>query len=901
MANTVSILSYANTFGELVTTLNSLSRENNDVAANNYTKPTGTLFLNDTNLGLQVANNAIIQGGLQVQGVGSSAYVQNNLRVDGQVYLTNTTLSLTTSGQANIGGPLYALSSANSIIASNNVTIGGNTYVTGNIFSSNNLVVAGNTRIVGSTLINGATNVANFLTVTQNVSVIGATYTDRLIANTSTRTLTSYVTNLLDAGTAYSQLNIVTANNFTTSRGYIDTLQSNTLISATEVDTGFLSASSLRTPTANVITLFDANNASGFIKNLQVQGQLSIAGNFVINGSTVYNSNTFTLNSGSTSGQISSFIVNRGTSGANSAIRWNEPLSYWDLNDVTTGTYYRLLTTQQTVDNLTSTSNTLPASANTVRTLSNNLTSANSYLQAAVASAGSYGNSAFLQANAAFIAANNVGPQIQPTFNQANSAYAQANTAANTFIGTSGQITPTNGSITITSNNGVQIIGGGNTFYINTPQSLKVTDGPTFAGLTLSSPLQLTQGGTGSTSAAGALTALLPTAVGVPAGYVLATGGVGSYYWAAGGTGGGGGATPGTTINSSRTFSTSNTNQTVYTVPTYIPGASQLRMFADGVRQYNSDYTETSNNTITLNTPLPQGTSVMFEVDGYINNPYYANNITFTAPFGGITSSANTIQLAIQDIETRKATLASPTFTGIPTSTTAPTTTSNTWIATTAFVSAFANASYTFTASITGNAGTVTNGVYTNNVYSDPSWITISKAKVGLGNVDNTADANKSVNYAVSAGSATTATTASLSNSLNTGNNYQINALWVGSGTPSYAGNEIKAVGNITAYVSDERLKNKLGKIENALDKVDQLTGFYYELNNVAKELGLESSGREVGVSAQQVQLVQPEAVAPAPVDENYLTVRYERLIPLLIEAIKELRTEVNEIKGQIK
>jgi hypothetical protein len=56
--------------------------------------------------------------------------------------------------------------------------------------------------------------------------------------------------------------------------------------------------------------------------------------------------------------------------------------------------------------------------------------------------------------------------------------------------------------------------------------------------------------------------------------------------------------------------------------------------------------------------------------------------------------------------------------------------------------------------SIDGNAGTVTNGVYTNGSYSDPSWLTISKSKVGLSNVDNTADANKNVLYAATAGAA---------------------------------------------------------------------------------------------------------------------------------------------------
>ena len=60
----------------------------------------------------------------------------------------------------------------------------------------------------------------------------------------------------------------------------------------------------------------------------------------------------------------------------------------------------------------------------------------------------------------------------------------------------------------------------------------------------------------------------------------------------------------------------------------------------------------------------------------------------------------------------------------------------------------------TIVGSINGNAGTVTNGVYTTGSYSDPSWLTISKSKVGLGNVDNTADANKNVLYATTAGGA---------------------------------------------------------------------------------------------------------------------------------------------------
>jgi hypothetical protein len=126
----------------------------------------------------------------------------------------------------------------------------------------------------------------------------------------------------------------------------------------------------------------------------------------------------------------------------------------------------------------------------------------------------------------------------------------------------------------------------------------------------------------------------------------------------------------------------------------------------------------------------------------------------------------------------------------------------------------------------------------------------------------------------------------------------QVSSLGVGTAA-SGVGGEIRATNNITAYYSDDRLKTKLGAIENALDKIDQLSGFYYEANQTAVDLGYEVK-REVGVSAQQTLGVMPEIVAPAPIDNKYLTVRYEKFAPLLIEGIKELRKELNDIKKHL-
>ena len=114
--------------------------------------------------------------------------------------------------------------------------------------------------------------------------------------------------------------------------------------------------------------------------------------------------------------------------------------------------------------------------------------------------------------------------------------------------------------------------------------------------------------------------------------------------------------------------------------------------------------------------------------------------------------------------------------------------------------------------------------------------------------------------------------------------------------------------GDITAYYSDERLKTRISGIENSLDKILSLNGFRYVNNDLAKENGYISDKVQMGLSAQEVQKVAPEIVTIAPFDseyvngeavsksgENYLTVDYAKLVPVLIEAIKELNQKVED------
>ena len=152
--------------------------------------------------------------------------------------------------------------------------------------------------------------------------------------------------------------------------------------------------------------------------------------------------------------------------------------------------------------------------------------------------------------------------------------------------------------------------------------------------------------------------------------------------------------------------------------------------------------------------------------------------------------------------------------------------------------------------------------------------------------------------------------TARTSLGLGTANDVQFNSFGVGTAGSGTTG-EIRATNNITAYYSDKRLKNIKGNIDNALDKVMSLNGVYYENNEIAEKYGYINKEQQVGVLAQEVEQVLPEIVKAAPFDigqnedgteyslsgHHYKTVQYEKLVPLLLEAIKELKQEVDSLK----
>jgi hypothetical protein len=109
---------------------------------------------------------------------------------------------------------------------------------------------------------------------------------------------------------------------------------------------------------------------------------------------------------------------------------------------------------------------------------------------------------------------------------------------------------------------------------------------------------------------------------------------------------------------------------------------------------------------------------------------------------------------------------------------------------------------------------------------------------------------------------------------------------------------------------SDIRLKTVLAPITSASAKLKTLDTFTYVNNDLAHSLGQTTTREQVGVNAAQVKAVQPEAVGIAALDvnehgesksgENYLTVQYEKLVPLVIAGHNEHSDEIAALKSEI-
>ena len=142
--------------------------------------------------------------------------------------------------------------------------------------------------------------------------------------------------------------------------------------------------------------------------------------------------------------------------------------------------------------------------------------------------------------------------------------------------------------------------------------------------------------------------------------------------------------------------------------------------------------------------------------------------------------------------------------------------------------------------------------------------------------------------------------TARTSLGVGTGDNVQFSSFGVGTAASGTAG-EIRATNNVTAYyTSDARLKENVRNIDNPLDMVSKINGVRYQWTDayIAKNGGEDGyfiRKDDIGLIAQEVEAVLPEIVAEN--NEGFKAVKYDRVVALLIEAVKELTARVNELE----
>jgi len=129
-----------------------------------------------------------------------------------------------------------------------------------------------------------------------------------------------------------------------------------------------------------------------------------------------------------------------------------------------------------------------------------------------------------------------------------------------------------------------------------------------------------------------------------------------------------------------------------------------------------------------------------------------------------------------------------------------------------------------------------------------------------------------------------------------------------------YCKGTIMATGDVIASYSDIRLKTKLSEIYDPIEKIMQIETFQYTASPLAQSFGINDKNPQIGVSAQSVQNILPEIVHLAPFDtkilddrsivsksgSNFLTVSYERLVPLLIECIKQQQKDIDFLKNKL-
>lgn len=169
----------------------------------------------------------------------------------------------------------------------------------------------------------------------------------------------------------------------------------------------------------------------------------------------------------------------------------------------------------------------------------------------------------------------------------------------------------------------------------------------------------------------------------------------------------------------------------------------------------------------------------------------------------------------------------------------------------------------------------------------------VSGTPVISANADNTVKLGKLGGFGIVISGSTPAPDDAQAKIIITGSMHTSGSLGVGMAANSTIG-RIDAKNDVVAFsTSDERLKDNITPIQDALTKVSQVQGIKFDW--IPKEGVHGNEGHDVGVIAQEIEKVLPEVVTTR--ENGYKAVKYEKIIPLLVEAIKELQEEIKELK----
>ena len=831
-------------------------------------------------------------------------------------------------------------------LVSTNSTITNGTVINGNVvtLSSNVATINTLTALVGTTI------TGNVVTLTSNVATV----------NTGTiRTLLSSNANVTNASITYlSSSNTITANTLISNNIEVSTANvawinvSNNL----SVKTGGAIRVYANTVEDEVLTV----DGKTTLQTTYIRGNIAVEGTWTALGNVEYEVSEFTLNA-NTPTNADATIRNNRVVGTDALIRWDETDDQWKVSKGNTySSLYGILDASFLNATVTSNSTANVATPSAVKAAYDTAVVAGGYANSAYTtanSASSYANSAYISsnsagvyANAAFLASNTANTFLIDTSSIvgifANGAYARGNTA----------LTHAN-SAYIQANTGTQFAQAAGV-YANAAFALAntVDQKSTSAGSYANSAYSTAN--TGVAQAAVADQKAVTSGIYANSAYALANtiaaGSIDTY------------ARP----HSNGAFDLANTTNTLATGAVQKTSASSQTIASDllingnvtfpnakklisynaevfGDIRANGNFVVVNNGLLDTSGPTqPGGIRVK---RGTSTDAYIRWNESVSPPRWQYSDNAgNFTDFNAASLLASKATnIAGGSGYRIPYQSASDTTTfidapsvgdrflqwtgsTFAWSSVTPDLSnlnasnltsgtvpaARLSGTYTITvngrASIATNADTVTNGVYTTQSYSNPSWISSlayskltgapSFAAVATSgsyndltnkpNIPASAVTSIATGNGLSGGTITSTGTLTMSGFYSgTFTATQLSGTTIYSSTTIQAGGNITAGGNVTAF-SDRKLKDNLEKIGDALAKVRQITGYTYTRKDLS-----DKAKRHTGVIAQDVEVVLPEAVE----EHNGIKgVAYGNMMGLVFEAIKELDDKLEEIKKQL-